>query len=301
MLYGTASRGFKAGGARDDASVGAGGPADAATATRRHHRHLRCRAGVGVRGRRQGESARRPPARGGGGLHLRLSGSTGGRVRPDAGPGCRAQYRRGGGHGPGTRATVGAQPVLGRTRRRRLPRCRVPGHSVGRLRGDCDGHRPPDSPERTASGALNVHYPFAGGEWLGTVEFFWQSEFHSNLEQPSAGGDRFEWQRSTCTFGWEDERWRIVAYLENVADEVTLQARHFGSFQLAINATPPADRRGEHQLSHRHVAPHGRPANSQRERSSRARSVTVPPAAQPRRPSAEHPPSVAALPTSEVP
>ena len=103
---------------------------------------------------------------------------------------------------------------------------------------DCDGHRPPDSPERTASGALNVHYPFAGGEWLGTVEFFWQSEFHSNLNNHPLG----EIDSSGTVnlhVGWEDERWRIVAYLENVADEVTLQARHFGSFQLAINATRP--------------------------------------------------------------
>ena len=103
---------------------------------------------------------------------------------------------------------------------------------------DCDGHRPPNSPERTASGALNVHYPFAGGEWLGAVEFFWQSEFHSNLNNHPLGVLDSS-GTVNLQVGWEDERWRVVAYLENVADEVTLQARHFGSFQLAINATRP--------------------------------------------------------------
>ena len=104
---------------------------------------------------------------------------------------------------------------------------------------DCDGHRPPDSPERTASGALNVHYPFAGGEWLGTVEFFWQSEFHSNLNNHPLGVIDSS-GTVNLQVGWEDERWRVVAYVENVADEVTLQARHYSSsFQLAMNATRP--------------------------------------------------------------
>ena len=104
---------------------------------------------------------------------------------------------------------------------------------------DCDGHRPPNSPERTASGALNVHYPFAGGEWLGSVEFFWQSEFHSNLNNHPLGVLDSS-GTVNLQLGWEDERWRVVAYVENVADEVTLQARHYSSsFQLAMNATRP--------------------------------------------------------------
>ena len=104
---------------------------------------------------------------------------------------------------------------------------------------DCDGHTPPFSPERTASGALNVHYPFAGGEWLGTVQFFWQSEFHSNLNNHPLGE-----LDSTGTVnlhaGWESERWRVVAYLENATDEVTVQIRVYDpAFQLGINPTRP--------------------------------------------------------------
>ena len=104
---------------------------------------------------------------------------------------------------------------------------------------DCDGHTPPFSPERTASGALNVHYPFAGGEWLGTVQFFWQSEFHSNLNNHPLGQ-----LDSTGTVnlhaGWESERWRVVAYLENATDEVTVQVRVYdAAFQLGINPTRP--------------------------------------------------------------
>ncbi len=104
---------------------------------------------------------------------------------------------------------------------------------------DCDGHRPPYSPERTASGALNAHYPFAGGEWLGTLEFFWRSEIHSNLNNHPLG----ELDSSgtvNVQVGWEDERWRVVAYLENAADEVTAQVRLFSDvFQLGLNATRP--------------------------------------------------------------
>ena len=104
---------------------------------------------------------------------------------------------------------------------------------------DCDGHRPPFSPERTASGALNVHYPFAGGEWLGTVEFFWQSAFHSNLNNHPLG-EIDSIGTINVQAGWESERWRVVAYLENATDEVSVQVRAFtDAFQLGINATRP--------------------------------------------------------------
>ncbi len=104
----------------------------------------------------------------------------------------------------------------------------------------CDGHRPPNSPEHTASGALNVHYPFAGGEWLGSVEFFWQSESHSNLNNHPLGLIDSS-GTVNLQVGWEDERWRVVAYVENVADEVALQLRIFdpATFQLGVNATRP--------------------------------------------------------------
>ena len=104
---------------------------------------------------------------------------------------------------------------------------------------DCDGHRPPFSPERTASGALNVHYPFAGGEWLGMLEFFWQSEVHSNLNNHPLG-ELDSIGTINVQAGWESERWRVVAYLENATDEVSVQIRHFtDAFQLGLNATRP--------------------------------------------------------------
>ena len=104
---------------------------------------------------------------------------------------------------------------------------------------DCDGHRPPFSPERTASGALNVHYPFAGGEWLGMLEFFWQSEVHSNLNNHPLG-ELDSIGTINVQAGWESERWRVVAYLENATDEVSVQVRAFtDAFQLGINATRP--------------------------------------------------------------
>ena len=104
---------------------------------------------------------------------------------------------------------------------------------------DCDGHRPPFSPERTASGALNVHYPFAGGEWLGMLEFFWQSEVHSNLNNHPLG-ELDSIGTINVQAGWESERWRVVAYVENATDEVSVQIRHFtDAFQLGLNATRP--------------------------------------------------------------
>ena len=104
---------------------------------------------------------------------------------------------------------------------------------------DCDGHRPPHSPERTASGALNAHYPFAGGEWLGTLEFFWRSEIHSDLNNHPMG-ELDSTGTVNVQVGWEDERWRVVAYLENAADETTAQTRLFSDvFQLGLNATRP--------------------------------------------------------------
>ena len=104
---------------------------------------------------------------------------------------------------------------------------------------DCDGHRPPFSPERTASGALNLHYPFAGGEWLGMLEFFWQSEVHSNLNNHPLG-EVDSIGTINVQAGWESERWRVVAYLENATDEVSAQIRIFtDAFQLGINATRP--------------------------------------------------------------
>ena len=104
---------------------------------------------------------------------------------------------------------------------------------------DCDGHRPPFSPERTASGALNVHYPFAGGEWLGMLEFFWQSEVHSNLNNHPLG-ELDSIGTINVQAGWESERWRVVAYVENATDEVSAQIRIFtDAFQLGINATRP--------------------------------------------------------------
>ncbi|MYE81155.1 MAG: TonB-dependent receptor [Gammaproteobacteria bacterium] len=104
---------------------------------------------------------------------------------------------------------------------------------------DCDGNWPPWSPERTASGALNAHYPFGGGEWLGTLEFFWQSDFHSALNNHPFG--KLDSSGTVnLQVGWQDERWRVVAYVENVADEITLQGRFWDAdFPLAINATRP--------------------------------------------------------------
>ena len=104
---------------------------------------------------------------------------------------------------------------------------------------NCDGHRPEVTPEQTASGAVNARYPMAGGDLIGMVEFFWQSDFYGGLNNhPYSLVDSSG--KVNVRVGWQDEQWRVVAYVENVGDEISLESRAFtSSFQLAVNASRP--------------------------------------------------------------
>ena len=104
---------------------------------------------------------------------------------------------------------------------------------------NCDGHRPPVTPEHTASGAVHGRYPMAGGDLIGMVEFFWQSDFYGGLNNhPYSLVDSSG--KANVRVGWENEQWRVVAYVENVGDEISLESRFFSpSFQLALNASRP--------------------------------------------------------------
>ncbi len=71
------------------------------------------------------------------------------------------------------------------------------------------------------------------------MEYFWQSDVFGGLNNHPFGSID-----STGTVnvhvGWENERWRFVAYVENAADETTVQVRYFSPvFQIGANGTRP--------------------------------------------------------------
>ena len=90
------------------------------------------------------------------------------------------------------------------------------------------------------SGGVETHYPVNGGEIFAALDFTWQDEFHSGLENldtdliDSVGFVNFR-------AGWVAEKnWKVMLYAENLFDEESFSARG-GSFFL-VNTAPTRQR-----------------------------------------------------------
>ena len=105
---------------------------------------------------------------------------------------------------------------------------------------DCNGHTTTFSPEFSAAGALDLHYPMADGEVFGSVEFSWKSKEYANLDNlPKSTLDSVGFL--DLRLGWKNDNWRIAAYVENVTDTEHFAFRVEGGplFSLILNPTVP--------------------------------------------------------------
>ena len=84
----------------------------------------------------------------------------------------------------------------------------------------CDGQPLPQVPKYSGSAVINCHFPARDGEIIFTTEFYAQSRTYGGLEQLSeAVNDSY----GDLTFrgGFRaTEGWSVIAYVENVTDEV---------------------------------------------------------------------------------
>jgi iron complex outermembrane receptor protein len=105
---------------------------------------------------------------------------------------------------------------------------------------DCDGNRLPFNPEWMVSGGINGHYSFNSGEVFAGLDFSWQDEFYSALENTE--GDAVDSVGFVnLRTGWNSEQnWSVSVYVENVFDEESFAARDTGFF--GTNAAPTQPR-----------------------------------------------------------
>lgn len=100
---------------------------------------------------------------------------------------------------------------------------------------DRDGNRLAYNPEWMISGGINAHYPFSSGEVFGSLDFSWQDEFFSDLENTDANTIDSVGFVNVRT-GWNSEQnWSVSVYVENVFDEESFAARNssFGDINIA--------------------------------------------------------------------
>ena len=108
--------------------------------------------------------------------------------------------------------------------------------SDGLLDGDvtaCEGSDLYWAPEFMGSGVLKANFPVANGTIVGNVETFWESERGGGYENLDfAKLDAYqEW---AVRVGFEsDKNWNVMAYVENVTDELT-----YASAQVNGGLTP---------------------------------------------------------------
>ncbi|MEP6388995.1 MAG: TonB-dependent receptor [Halioglobus sp.] len=112
----------------------------------------------------------------------------------------------------------------------------------------CNGNRLAFNPEWMVSGGINAHYPFGGGEVAAELEFSWQDQFYSGLENTS--GDSVDSVGFVnLRTGWNsNQNWSVSVYLENVFDEESFAARSTGYF--GVNAAPTQPRTAGVDLSY---------------------------------------------------
>ena len=107
--------------------------------------------------------------------------------------------------------------------------------------GDCDGNRLAYNPEWTVSGGINAHYPLTGGEVFAALDFSWQDEFHSNMENSEAATVDSAGFVNLRT-GWNSEQnWSVSVYVENVFDEESFASRSDAGL-LSGNIAPTQER-----------------------------------------------------------
>jgi iron complex outermembrane receptor protein len=109
---------------------------------------------------------------------------------------------------------------------------------------NCDGNRLAYNPEWTFSGGINANYPLDGGEVFAGLDFSWQDEFYSNMENSDRGTvDSAAFVNLRA--GWNSEQnWSVSVYVENIFDEENF-ARRGGRGEeagLATNSSPMQER-----------------------------------------------------------
>ncbi len=84
----------------------------------------------------------------------------------------------------------------------------------------CEGNSLPGLPEFSWSAALEGNLPGRGGQWVARLEAFGQTETGGGLEHDPAG-EQPGWEDLTLRAGFRaDAGWEILAYVENLTDEL---------------------------------------------------------------------------------
>lgn len=105
----------------------------------------------------------------------------------------------------------------------------------------CEGNRLAFNPKWTVSGGINGHYAFNSGEVFAGLDFSWQDDFYSDLENTDRGNVEsvgFVNLRA----GWNSEQnWSVSVYVENIFDEESFASRN-GKGVIPTNLSPARPR-----------------------------------------------------------
>lgn len=102
---------------------------------------------------------------------------------------------------------------------------------------NCDGNRLGFNPELTVSGGINAHYPLNGGEVFAGLDFTWQDDYYSALENSDLDVIESVGFVNVRT-GWKsDQNWNVTLYVENIFDEESFGLRAAAD-GININAAP---------------------------------------------------------------
>ncbi len=107
----------------------------------------------------------------------------------------------------------------------------------------CEGNRLPFNPEWSVSGGINTHYPMSGGEVFAGLDFSWQSETYSSLDNAKlARVDSAGFVNLRA--GWNsDQDWSVSFYVENLFDKESFDASAYdGELGLHNKAGPSLPR-----------------------------------------------------------
>jgi iron complex outermembrane receptor protein len=84
----------------------------------------------------------------------------------------------------------------------------------------CEGNSLPELPEFSYSAVLEGHLPRSGGEWIARAELYGQTGTGGGLEHDPAG-EQGGYQDLSLRAGYRSfGGWEVVAYVENVTDEL---------------------------------------------------------------------------------
>jgi iron complex outermembrane receptor protein len=104
---------------------------------------------------------------------------------------------------------------------------------------DCTGNRLAFNPEWMVSGGINAHYSLNSGEVFAGLDFSWQDQFYSELENTDGYAVDSAGFVNLRT-GWNSEQnWSLTLYVENVFDEESFAARSSGFFGTNVAPTLP--------------------------------------------------------------